>query len=53
MNTTGKAGRRGQWAAGLAAIVLAEQHFLPPRTDDRMPLRFEPYPFWLATGAGW
>ncbi len=36
--------------AGLAAIVLAEQHFLPPRTDDRMPLRFEPYPFWLATG---
>ncbi len=35
---------------GLAAIVLAEQHFLPAKVDERMPLRFEPYPFWLATG---
>jgi hypothetical protein len=37
-------------AAGLAAIVLAEQHFLPTRVDERMPLRFLPYEFWLATG---
>ena len=36
--------------AGLAAIVLAEQHFLPARVDERMPLRFLPYEFWLATG---
>ena len=36
--------------AGLAAILLAEGHFLPPRVDERMSVRFEPYPFWLATG---
>lgn len=34
----------------LAAVVLAEQHFLPARVDERMALRFEPYQFWLATG---
>ncbi len=34
----------------LAAVVLAEQHLLPPVVDARMPVRFEPYEFWLATG---
>lgn len=36
--------------AGLAAIVLAETHLLPAKLDERLPVRFEPYPFWLATG---
>lgn len=34
----------------LAAVVLAEQSLLAPRVDDRLALRFLPYPFWQATG---
>ena len=47
------AGRLGVPESALAAIVLAEQHYLPravPALGDKMPIRFEPYVFFTTTG---
>ena len=33
-----------------AAVLLAESHLVAPRTDDRMPIRFEPWRFYQQTG---
>ncbi len=42
--------RAGVTPPAAAAILLAEGQFAAPAVDERMPVRFEPYAFFQATG---